>query len=667
MYGYPQGPPQSMYPAGSYSPVPGMPPPGMPGTMLPPTAGMMPGSPAGSFSALPPTMPFGGSVVPGTMLPGTMPVAPGGMGMMPATSMLPSPAGTTMMPPGQSTGYYDPRYLEDPRLPSMWDRNPSFKSTHSGSSQDESKPLKGGKGKTGGLNKKPFIKKAAAKDEPIQLATFAFACFVALCAFALIAESLFPTQSEEFLTFSQLGWKCWYPSLFAFVCVLCFLGVCGVVVAVVACIGASKLQKPLLKAVMGSAIALGFILLAVAAAFYYYGQLAKPDVVRVANLICQDETVWCTATTTVLTTEAPEPMRRMGDRHSDWQGSSWRSTMEGSVGAAPARRLGMSFGQAAIEYDKELNDQGPEIPCDRVQAMCKKPPHFDPYRACMCSGQWDYSGHIPTSTSVATTTSAPVVATSAADTPESDSDAAASATTASNATGSSNTTDTTQRRLTEADGNQYQAAPGPWYGSIGAYCANWDALPSGQEWCFVYDSAQCSSTLVTPRNTSDGRTYFSSHGPCGSAVDSRSEFILDGLNEILKPVIIAVALGVLLLMLSCLAVAMGKVEPAKIDDKKEGVKIAAEGKQQLSLEAQFAKAQRMAVQKLRDQTPEAQKLELYGYYKQAKEGRAGLGLKPTGMMTKRQDREKWEAWNQVSDLQREQAMEGYVAAVSRLE
>jgi acyl-CoA-binding protein len=544
----------------------------------------------------------------------------------------------------------------------MWDRNPSFKSTHSGSSQDESKPLKGSKGKTGGLNKKPFVKKAAAKDEPIQLATFAFACFVALCAFALIAESLFPTQSEEFLAFSQLGYQCWYPSLFAFVCVLCFLGVCGVVVAVVACVGASKLQKPLLKAVMGSAIALGFILLAVAAAFYYYGQLAKPDVVRVANLICQDQTVWCTANTTALTTEAPEPLRRIaGSRRSDWQGSPQRGlgiTMEGSVGATAARRLGMSFGEAAIDYDKMLNDLGPEMPCDRVQAMCKIPPHFDPFRACMCSGQWDYSGHIPTSTSVATTTAAPVVATSAADTPESDSDAAAS-----NTTGSSNTT---QRRLAQAS-NLAPNAPGPWYGSIGAYCANWDALPSGQEWCFVYDSAQCSSTLVTPRNTSDGRAYFSSNGPCGSAVDSRSEFILDGLNEILKPVIIAVALGVLLLMLSCLAVAMGKVEPAKIDSGKEGEKKVVEEHHTLSLEAQFAKAQRMAVQKLRDQTPEAQKFELYGYYKQAKEGRAGLGSKPTGMMTKRQEREKWDAWNRVSDLQREKAMEGYIAAVLRLE
>merc|ERR1712232_556029 len=69
-------------------------------------------------------------------------------------------------------------------------------------------------------------------------------------------------------------------------------------------------------------------------------------------------------------------------------------------------------------------------------------------------------------------------------------------------------------------------APGPWYGSIGAYCGNWDG--GLREWCFTYDTAQCASTLNTPRNTSDGRQYFYSSGPCGNDVDSRSEYILDG-------------------------------------------------------------------------------------------------------------------------------------------
>jgi acyl-CoA-binding protein len=562
----------------------------------------------------------------GTMLPGTMPV-----GGMPGTTMVGPPPGTMIGPQRSSFNYYDPRYLEDPRLPSLWDRNSSFKSTYSGSSHDESKPLKGSGKKPKG--KPVFIKKTAPKDQPIQLGTYGFATFVAICAVYLVVESSMPMQSEEFLTFSQLGYQCWYPSLFAFVCVLCFLGLCGIILALVACIGASTLRKPVLKAVMGSSVALGLILLAIAAAFYYYGQQAKPSVVRVANLICQDPSVWCENLPTTTTTTTSSPVEEAP--------SGAPSSIQG-----PPRRLEHEA-EAAINYDKMLLDISPNMPCDQVMAMCRPPPHFDPFRACMCSGQWDFSGHLPTSTS---TTGIAVTTTT-------------STTGLTNATAEADTG--LLRRLTEAseaEANQLPPeAPGPWYGSMGAYCGNWDGGP--REWCFVYDSAQCASSLVTPRNTSDGRQYFSSNGPCGNDVDSRSEYILDGLDATIRPSIVAAVLGVLLFILSCCAVAMSQVEPAKPEQEKVGKK---KEPRPATLEDQFVQAQKDAVQKLRDQTPESYKLDLYGFYKQAKEGSSGLGMRPTGIMN-RKEQQKWDSWYSKRDLTREEAIEEYITMVRRLE
>merc|ERR1719199_18169 len=113
---------------------------------------------------------------------------------------------------------------------------------------------------------------------------------------------------------------------------------------------------------------------------------------------------------------------------------------------------------------------------------------------------------------------------------------------------------------------------------------------------------------------------------------------MDGLELTLKPLIIACILALLLFFLSCLAWQMKGVEPAKKDAK---IKKPEETDKQDSLEAQFENAQRLAVSRLRDDTPEHDKLELYGWYKQAKEG-ANYGIKPTGVM-KDKEKARWQS------------------------
>lgn len=118
----------------------------------------------------------------------------------------------------------------------------------------------------------------------------------------------------------------------------------------------------------------------------------------------------------------------------------------------------------------------------------------------------------------------------------------------------------------------------------------------------------------------------------------------------------------LLLFLSCLASEMRKVEPAP----KDGKTVKQEDQHHPpTLDAQFEKAQREAVHRLRDQTPESEKLKLYGLYKQAKEG-ANHGVRPTGYMNQK-EQAKWQAWFDVRDYSRAEAITEYIDVVSRLE
>jgi hypothetical protein len=75
----------------------------------------------------------------------------------------------------------------------------------------------------------------------------------------------------------------------------------------------------------------------------------------------------------------------------------------------------------------------------------------------------------------------------------------------------------------------------------GSYCSSWDG---GAEWCFVNGLVTCGDTsLVQGAST----------GPCTGEVESRSQFLVDGINRMSAAVLWAVLLGISLLVSSMCA------------------------------------------------------------------------------------------------------------------
>lgn len=77
----------------------------------------------------------------------------------------------------------------------------------------------------------------------------------------------------------------------------------------------------------------------------------------------------------------------------------------------------------------------------------------------------------------------------------------------------------------------------------------------------------------------------------------------------------------------------------------------------------FERAQSIATQKLSDATSNNVKLTLYGFYNQATKGDVE-GQRPSPYAT--QEREKFEAWERFRGMSQEEAMRGYIDAVSSL-
>jgi len=83
------------------------------------------------------------------------------------------------------------------------------------------------------------------------------------------------------------------------------------------------------------------------------------------------------------------------------------------------------------------------------------------------------------------------------------------------------------------------------------------------------------------------------------------------------------------------------------------------------LDIRFADAQKEAVNKLRDSTPNEVKLLLYGYYSQAKQGDV-KGERP-GILGSKREREKYDAWERNRGMSRDEAVQRYIETVGRLE
>ncbi|CAG9465746.1 unnamed protein product [Pedinophyceae sp. YPF-701] len=65
-----------------------------------------------------------------------------------------------------------------------------------------------------------------------------------------------------------------------------------------------------------------------------------------------------------------------------------------------------------------------------------------------------------------------------------------------------------------------------------------------------------------------------------------------------------------------------------------------------------------------ERVPDAQKLEMYGFYKQAMEGQCGA---PKPGMFDFKGKAKWEAWSKLGDMGKYEAMLGYVETLTSIE
>lgn len=296
-----------------------------------------------------------------------------------------------------------------------------------------------------------------------------------------------------------------------------------------------------------------------------------------------------------------------------------------------------------MSFEEAVRNQGGV--CGMVDRLCVKPLNFDPETACVCSGQWDYG-------------------------------------TAANA---SATAPTARRRLSaprvEADAfdvwgwgaevvRRLQVLADPWQGSVGDYCDAWSKDIPGQ-WCFVNPKQVCAPTSKVAYVSTAGEKLTRSSGPCSDIVDSRSQFVVNGWQVLLFTLQVAAFVGVSLVLASGAGFALYQWPSKnnasfnfsgahKIDTPSmHSIKV----NDEYTLDQRFEDAQREAVRRLRDQTPDDMKFMLYGFYKQAKEG----DVKSERLASwNKQEKSKYDYWARHRGLSREQAIQGYIKTVAML-
>lgn len=286
---------------------------------------------------------------------------------------------------------------------------------------------------------------------------------------------------------------------------------------------------------------------------------------------------------------------------------------ESALPAVPgARRRLMSPPETAVAYIKTLEVGAPPGPaaaiiCPKLSTICAPPLGFLPVTACVCSGDWDYAPQ-------PATTPAP--------------------------TGFSHD---------------------PWVGTLGAYCDDWGS--TGERWCFVASPQRCHRESIREHRSSTGGTLTKSSGPCTADVGSRSAVVLEGLDSLHRALAGAAALGCLMLLLPCVG-ALVQASPLKAAFSAPGSPTAAPkadgGFELLPSHARFEDAQKEAVKRLTDSTPEDLKLQLYSYYNQATRGDV-QGERPS--FFSRRERAKYDAWEAHLGLSRDLAIEAYIRTV----
>lgn len=461
------------------------------------------------------------------------------------------------------------------------------------------------------------------------------ALMVAVVAIGTLFCVFVAVRSTNFSTFSRLAWESWYPSFWAMLLVLGLFPVLAMAAAVLGAVAGIRETRTLLRFYACVAATMGVLLLLIAFFCWLYGLHARPAVARAANLMCQEVDIWgC---------QAPPPA------------------------PAPSPRRLASVNHVVVNFRARL-DKEPGGVCKMVENLCKAPPGFDPNVACVCSGQWDYAPP-----------SVPAPAPAPAPLPPGQQQ------------GRRLGEPTFEGRLSNwSAGREVANAPAPqparrlqnqseyrdpWQGSIGAYCEKWTSKNSTEdakgEWCFVSSLQLCGVETQAEYLTSKGFPYHRSQAPCTNAVQTRSWVVIAGLQEFFLVLRMAAGLGVVLLFSSCCGAALYQ-SPAKLPapwaDPHASRIPHQDPVNQLSpeelAEMRFEDAQREAVAKLSQQTPEDIKLMLYGFYKQAKEGDV-KGERPGFWNTR--ERAKYDFWARHQGMSRTQAIEGYIRTVAMLD
>eukprot|EP00418_Pyrodinium_bahamense_P048803 CAMPEP_0179166600 /NCGR_PEP_ID=MMETSP0796-20121207/81860_1 /TAXON_ID=73915 /ORGANISM="Pyrodinium bahamense, Strain pbaha01" /LENGTH=674 /DNA_ID=CAMNT_0020869209 /DNA_START=11 /DNA_END=2035 /DNA_ORIENTATION=+ len=530
-----------------------------------------------------------------------------------------------------STRYYDTKYEAMPPTSSSLptkekdalEQGASFRSTASGHSTAS------GATKASSQQSLKSVSSDVAQAKlpriPILWAVEILLCALALMAIALGAawSSHRVSTSDSFRTFCVLSSEGGFSLFVLAMQSLVVLALLALLLALLT--GLSLLQKQPrthLRLVLASSTAfLGCTVLLLVLVVWLSGKWARPEVVRTANLLCQDLRAWsCESSSTVAHQlghflEAEwAPMAREAPAGFWHDGGD---SMEGAAGTTPegrelrrGRRLNPAH--SADSYAHSLNSTantggGSEL-CTSLQRLCARPPGFDQDTACVCSGRWR-----------------------------------------------------------EPRGSDAVNGSGTWASTVGAYCEAWH---SGQApWCFVSNLQNCSRKTQSIEDV-DGSNFTRSEGPCTDQVDSRSQFVLHGYRALNRSLVVAAVLGLASLVLSACGVALRHRQPPKSapestdNGTKADVRLEPPQEAARRLKERFQDAQQEAMAKLSDTTPQDVRLLLYGFYHQAKKGNV-LGTRPGFFNTK--DRSKFDAWAKLKDMSAEEAMEGYIAAVSLID
>lgn len=196
----------------------------------------------------------------------------------------------------------------------------------------------------------------------------------------------------------------------------------------------------------------------------------------------------------------------------------------------------------------------------------------------------------------------------------------------------------------------------------GAYCDNWGNDTSAAlgpmtptEWCFVSQYVACGQITL------DSATgYLRSNGPCADTVDSRSQAVYDGASLVQTACLWTAVVGLVLLVASWVGLWVHS-SPGTNGAHMATRGLAGAGHAPTQdVSARFDQAQRDAVTRINASTPENVKLEIYGFYKQAKDGDA-TGTRP-GLLNQL-ERRKYDAWVRHRGMPREEAMMHYCSAV----